>query len=74
MNDRLAGAINAVLLLSAKVCTPTAKGEHSFGQPSSTASWAKCPQALREKVFDRLFVEAEIVRFTPRELRKYEDS
>ena len=32
------------------------------------------PKALRDKVFDRLFEEAEIARFTPRELREYEDS
>ena len=32
------------------------------------------PQSLRDKVFDRLFREAEIARFTPRELREYEDS
>ena len=32
------------------------------------------PKALREKVFDRLFKEAEISRFTPRELKEYEDS
>ena len=31
-------------------------------------------KALRDKVFDRLFEEAEIARFTPRELREYEDS
>ena len=29
---------------------------------------------MRDKVFDRLFEEAEIARFTPRELREYEDS
>ena len=29
---------------------------------------------MRDKVFDRLFEEAEISRFTPRELREYEDS
>ena len=34
----------------------------------------KRPKALRDKVFDRLFEEAEIARFTPRELREYEDS
>ena len=32
------------------------------------------PQALRDKVFDRLFKEAEIAAFTPEELREYEDS
>ena len=32
------------------------------------------PKALRDKVFDRLFEEAEIARFTPCELREYEDS
>ena len=32
------------------------------------------PKALRDKVFDRLFEEAEIARLTPRELREYEDS
>ena len=32
------------------------------------------PKALRDQVFDRLFEEAEIARFTPRELREYEDS
>ena len=32
------------------------------------------PKALRDKVFDRLFKEAEIAKFTPQELREYEDS
>ena len=32
------------------------------------------PKALRDKVFDRLFQEAEIAKFTPEELREYEDS
>ncbi len=32
------------------------------------------PQSLRDKVFDRLFKEAEIATFTPEELREYEDS
>ena len=32
------------------------------------------PKALRDKVFDRLFKEAEIAKFTPEELREYEDS
>ena len=32
------------------------------------------PQSLRDKVFDRLFTQAEIAKFTPRELREYEDS
>ena len=32
------------------------------------------PKSLRDKVFDRLFEEAEIARFSPRELREYEDS
>ena len=32
------------------------------------------PKALRDKVFDRLFKEAEIATFTPEELREYEDS
>ncbi|MGM9801041.1 MAG: PD-(D/E)XK nuclease family transposase, partial [Candidatus Limisoma sp.] len=32
------------------------------------------PQSLRDKVFDRLFTQAEIATFTPRELREYEDS
>ena len=32
------------------------------------------PKALRDKVFDRLFKEAEIATFTPDELREYEDS
>ncbi len=32
------------------------------------------PKALRDKVFDRLFKEAEIATFTPEELRAYEDS
>ena len=34
----------------------------------------KRPKALRDKVFDRLFQEAEIAKFTPQELREYEDS
>ena len=29
---------------------------------------------MRDKVFDRLFKEAEIATFTPEELREYEDS
>ena len=32
------------------------------------------PQHLRNKVFDRLFKEAEIAQFTKAELREYEDS
>lgn len=32
------------------------------------------PQSLRDKIFDRLFTQAEIAKFTPRELREYEDS
>ena len=32
------------------------------------------PKALRDKVFDRLFQEAEIAKFSPEELRDYEDS
>ena len=32
------------------------------------------PQSLRDKVFDRLFTQAEIAKFNPRELREYEDS
>ena len=32
------------------------------------------PQALREKVFTKLFEEAEIAKFTPKELREYENS
>ena len=32
------------------------------------------PKALCDKVFDRLFEEAEIARFTPREQREYEAS
>ena len=32
------------------------------------------PKALRDKIFDRLFKEAEIAAFTPEELREYEDS
>ena len=32
------------------------------------------PQTLRDKVFDRLFTQAEIAKFNPRELREYEDS
>ena len=34
----------------------------------------KRPKALLDKVFDRLFEEAEISKFTPTELREYEDS
>ena len=34
----------------------------------------QCPKALCDKVFDRLFEEAEIVRFTPQEQREYEAS
>ena len=32
------------------------------------------PQSLCDKVFDRLFTQAEIAKFNPRELREYEDS
>lgn len=32
------------------------------------------PKELRDKVFDRVFKEAEIAHFTPTELRHYEDS
>lgn len=32
------------------------------------------PKALKERVFQRLFQEAEIAQFTPSELRTYEDS
>ena len=32
------------------------------------------PKALRDKIFDRLFKEAEIAAFTPEELREYEGS
>ena len=32
------------------------------------------PAALRDKIFDRLFHVAEIAKFTPTELREYEDS
>ena len=32
------------------------------------------PQSVRDKVFDRLFTQAEIAKFNPRELREYEDS
>ena len=34
----------------------------------------KRPKPLVDKVFDRLFEEAEIAKFTPTELREYEDS
>ena len=34
----------------------------------------KQPVALKEKVFKKLFKEAEIAQFTPKELREYEDS
>ena len=34
----------------------------------------KRPQALREKIFSKLFEEAEIARFSPKELHEYEDS
>ena len=32
------------------------------------------PKELRDRVFDRLFEESEIAKFTPLELREYEDS
>ena len=32
------------------------------------------PAALKEKVFTKLFEEAEIAKFTPKELKEYEDS
>lgn len=32
------------------------------------------PKALRDKIFDRLFKEAEIAQFTPEELHEYEES
>ena len=34
----------------------------------------KQPSALKEKIFFRLFEEAEIAKFTPKELKEYEDS
>ena len=34
----------------------------------------KRPKALRDKVFDKLFKEAEIAKFTPEELKEYEVS
>ena len=34
----------------------------------------KRPKALQEKIFSRLFSEASIARFTPSELKEYEDS
>ena len=34
----------------------------------------KRPDSLREKIFSKLFEEAEIAKFTPIELREYEDS
>lgn len=34
----------------------------------------KRPDALKEKIFNRLFQEAEIARFNPQELHEYEDS
>ena len=34
----------------------------------------KRPKTLRDKIFDRLFNEAEIAKFTPEELREYESS
>lgn len=38
------------------------------------SSLEKRPQALREKIFSKLFEEAEIARFTPKELREYKNS
>ena len=32
------------------------------------------PAALKEKIFSKLFGEAEIAKFTPTELKEYEDS
>ena len=32
------------------------------------------PAALREKIFSKLFAAASVARFTPTELREYEDS
>ena len=32
------------------------------------------PATLKEKVFTKLFEEAEIAKFTPKELKEYEDS
>ena len=34
----------------------------------------KRPAALKEKIFSKLFGEAEIAKFTPTELKEYEDS
>ena len=34
----------------------------------------KRPVALKEKIFSKLFGEAEIAKFTPTELKEYEDS
>ena len=38
------------------------------------ASLDKRPKALKEKIFTKLFAEAEIAKFNPKELREYEDS
>lgn len=38
------------------------------------ASLEKRPKALKEKIFNRLFAEAEVARFTKKELKEYEDS
>ena len=35
---------------------------------------AERPKELRDKIFDKLFKEAEIAKFTKKELREYEDS
>ena len=34
----------------------------------------KRPAALKERIFSKLFGEAEIAKFTPTELKEYEDS
>ena len=34
----------------------------------------KRPQKLRDKIFDKLFEEAEIAKFSKKELHEYEDS
>lgn len=34
----------------------------------------KRPRTLTDKIFSKLFSEAEIAKFNPKELREYEDS
>ena len=45
-----------------------------FGTPLNKDLLISCPAALQERIFTRLFEQAEIARYTPEERQDYEDS